>query len=592
MNYIIEEFNISNFRSISNLSVKPNENGLVTICGANNVGKTNFLRALNLFFNPKLENFEPNNDIPFHIVEGSRGGGFKTTLKIRLKDKRNNDIYKITQIFSRTKGEKTLIIDGTKNNIKLTEKDIYTFLEKNFTFFLVEASNINIPKLISEIVNEDILPIALDKRRGQAQQDSLNKLEDFISKSKEVVSKIENELTAIFKDIFSTIDSIDSDNWKLKIIFPEYNFLREAISNMINFTLSDTNDRELESKGSGIQRIILLSLIQYLNKKSSKNIIWAIDEPEAFLQPSLQKSLYSKLLNESQNNYVILATHSTFFIDLNSLENTFLFEGSKETKDNYSRVKNKVFYKVNVTVDSTLSNSEKALKIKNHFGILKNDSWEIMPYNLLVEGKEDKDYLTALFNLYNIQVPNFLVAGGVDKYKGYLQYIDDFCSDLKKKPKIIAIYDRDSAEDIFNSLNSPKGKEKLKNITLHNILIRRFDGATHKNIEMEDFIPTDIIIDASNKILRKKKYSIIRQSDRIKRTQSVYDRKPVLEFLREMSNFNNTDKPEIEFDSQYIKLSLCENICKSINNDENTQKIIRENVKIKEFIDEIISTCG
>lgn len=201
MNYIIEEFNISNFRSISNLSVKPNENGLVTICGANNVGKTNFLRALNLFFNPKLENFEPNNDIPFHIVEGSRGGGFKTTLKIRLKDKRNNDIYKITQIFSRTKGEKTLIIDGTKNNIKLIEKDIYTFLEKNFTFFLVEASNIDIPKLISEIVNEDILPIALDKRRGQAQQDSLNKLEDFISKSKEVVSKIENELTAIFKDI-------------------------------------------------------------------------------------------------------------------------------------------------------------------------------------------------------------------------------------------------------------------------------------------------------------------------------------------------------------------------------------------------------
>jgi AAA15 family ATPase/GTPase len=590
MNFTIEEFSISNFRSISTLTVKPNKSGLLTICGANNVGKTNFLRALKLFFEAKVENFDPSCDIPFHIAEGTQGGGYKTTLKIRIRDNRSNDIYKITQVYSRRNNENTFLIEGHKNSQKITPKEILTFLEKNFLFFFVEASNINIPELISAIVKDDILPIALDRRRGAGQKESLDKLEDFIKKSKEVVEKIEKELTVIFKDIFSTIDSIDSENWKLKILFPEYNFLREAISNMISFTLSDSNDRELESKGSGIQRIILLSLIQYLNKKTSKNIIWAIDEPEAFLQPSLQKSLYSKLLSESEKNQIILATHSTFFIDLENLENTFLFEGTKEIKDTYTRIKNKVFYRVNVVIDYSLSNSEKALKIKNHFGILKNDSWEIMPFNILVEGKEDKDYLTAIFNLYNIQTPNFLVAGGVDKYKGYLQYIDDFCSELKKKPKVVAIFDRDKAKDVYNSLNSARGKEKLSNIELSNFLITRFDGASHDNIEIEDFIPTDIIIDAANKILRRKKYGGIRANDRLKRTQSAYNRNPILEFLREITKSNNTDKVEIEFDSLHMKLALCDNVCKAMYSDEKTQKMIRENIKIREFIEQITNT--
>ncbi len=36
------------------------------------------------------------------------------------------------------------------------------------------------------------------------------------------------------------------------------------------------------------------------------------------------------------------------------------------------------------------SNFEQAQKIKENFGIGRNDSWEVMPYNLLVEGQEDK----------------------------------------------------------------------------------------------------------------------------------------------------------------------------------------------------------
>ena len=293
MKYKIQEFNIRNFRSILKLNLKPNENNFLTICGVNNVGKTNFLRALNLFFNPEEENFSAKDDIPYHIVEGSRGGGYKITLSAKIIENETGVVYKIKQTFTEKKNHKTIELTGKKDSIQLEHTEIFKFLTTKFKFFFIEASNVDIPKLISEIINDEILPLSLDKRRSKDQMESLNKLENFIDQSKLVVGKIENDLTKIFLSLLKDVDSLDTKDWKLKIKFPEYSYLREAISSMIEFTLFDTNERMLETKGSGIQRTVLLSLIQYVNNRTKKDVLWAIDEPEAFLQASLQKSLYN-----------------------------------------------------------------------------------------------------------------------------------------------------------------------------------------------------------------------------------------------------------------------------------------------------------
>ena len=301
MKYQLVEFRIRNYRSISDIKLKIDNDNLTVICGSNNVGKTNFLRALNLFFNPKIDNFDADRDVPYHIVEGSRGAGYKTVLTGRFIENKSSEVLEIKQSFSEKKGIKEVVLEGKKGRKSLSKLEIEDFLNSNFSFFFIEASNIDIPKLISEIVNDAILPLGMDKRRGQTQKDSLEKLNQFIDLSKSAVKNIENDLTSIFQNLLKEVDSIDSDNWKLQIKFPEYDFLREAISKIIEFTLYDTNERKLETKGSGIQRIILLSLIQYVNSRTKKDVIWAIDEPEIFLQAGLQKSLYSRLLEESKD---------------------------------------------------------------------------------------------------------------------------------------------------------------------------------------------------------------------------------------------------------------------------------------------------
>lgn len=559
MKHKITEFHITNYRSISNLKLNPSSGNFLTICGSNNVGKTNFLRALKLFFNPESDNFDPESDIPYHISEGSRGQGYAITLKGKIKEIETGIDYNITQTFTEKKGAKIISLKGKKGKEELSEKDIRTFLHKNFKFFFVEASNVNIPKLVSEIVNEEILPLGLDQRRGPDQKESLKKLDEFIAQSKVAVGKIESQLTTIFKSLLQNVDSIDSTDWKLKIKFPEYLYLREAISNMIEFTLFDTNERKLETKGSGIQRTILLSLIQYVNSKTRKDIIWAIDEPEAFLQAGLQKSLYNNLLEESEKNQIIITTHSHFFINVEDLHNTFLFEGTKELKE-YTRKAGLLFYKLNtkIFVGSTF---EKAQKIKENFGISRNDSWEIMPFNLLVEGQEDKDLFVALMKAFKIPVPNILVAGGVDKFPGFLQFVNDYCSDLEYKPKVLAIFDRDPAgRSQFNSLST----KKYKHIALKCNFVIRYDGQSYNDFELEDFIYPELLFKAVNKLLRKEKYSQLRAADKKKRTLLAYNRKPVLQFLTEMCRANNEDKREIDFNNLSMKLFLSKTVCSEI----------------------------
>ncbi|MDD3775365.1 MAG: AAA family ATPase [Sulfurovaceae bacterium] len=100
---MITNIKIANFRSIINLDIKIDEkNGFVSFCGANNVGKTNILNALSLFFD-KIE-YIPEKDCPNHKFYGTQGGSYQPKITITFKD--NIDSYQITKDWNLTKHTK------------------------------------------------------------------------------------------------------------------------------------------------------------------------------------------------------------------------------------------------------------------------------------------------------------------------------------------------------------------------------------------------------------------------------------------------------------------------------------------------------
>ncbi|WP_390216798.1 ATP-dependent nuclease [Halobacillus campisalis] len=570
---------IANYRSISSMTVNYNSGTPLVICGPNNIGKTNFLRAIDLFFSLDKSKFNHNLDVPHHIAEGSAGGS-KVHISLEFLSEECSKYVISTKYFRRAQSN-VLELSGTKDGSTMTEAQIKEFM-KRFKFVYIESNNIDLPNLISNYFTDEVLP-GLDRLRRK-QTEPLEHLNEFIKKSNSAVANIERGITQELHEFTSEVGEVNPHDWNVKVIFPEFDFLREAISNLVSYTLIDSNDRPLDTKGSGIQRLLLLALIKYVSKNSSEEVIWALDEPEVFLQPGLQKEVFKQLQDISENLNVFITTHSSHFIDLNDLNNTYLLDADHEVKE-YARKPEKQFIKVNTKVTG-YSDYEKVEKIKTHMGIGGNDGWHVTPFNLLVEGQIDKDYIIALSQWFDIDPPNILVAGGADKLPGYVVFLKEFCNDLQFSPEVNCLLDYDEkGKEVLRKLDrqQKKGSESL-NLNLFYV-IRSDDNRTfNNNFEIEDLIPIEIISDAANKILKNKKYSTIKAKDLDKRNSVAYKDLNVLNFLSEINVINNFDKPRIDFESISMKIYLSKYVCKSLKESEKFNHLKSNYSNVREFL--------
>ena len=582
----VERIIVKNYRSISNLPINFIEGKTLIITGPNNVGKTNLLRAFDLFFSLDTNKFDPKQDIPFDIAEGTAGGGNKIRFESVFTD--NLNTYSIIVEFKRVKGKgKVAEIKAKKNGKRMSPEEGRKII-LSYKYIFLQSSNVDIPKLISSVVENELLP-SLDRKR-KTQSAALEELEKFIDASKKAVEHIEKNLWEHFQVFVDNVNSLDTTDWRIKILFPEFNKLREAITDLVELTLYDKNDRKISAKGSGVQWILLMSIIKYLITRSNTKTIIAIDEPEAFLQPTLQKrvaKILHGLLSENKNNSLIITTHSPHLIDINDLSNTYLFH-SLYDKRPITRRNNEIFYKIKTSIKE-LSGFEKADAIKKQLGIERNDSWGVMPFNLMVEGEEDKAYLTSLFKLFGIEVPNILVAGGASKIKGYLQFMKEFCEDaqLSFKPRVNVILDYDLAgKSEYASLIS--SAKKYPNFTVHPIYINRADGDIQGSIEyeIEDFIYPEIIFEATNKILKSRKYKTPR-FDPEKRFSKAFGKDCILKYITEEVKRRNSDKDLINFEEEGWKLLLCKHGCEIINV-SNPIAYDLLYPKVKEYLEKII----
>lgn len=557
--YMFSSFQVKRFRSLMDVKIDIDDSLPVAICGENNIGKTNFLRALNVFFNHPFRDgvYDPKEDIPHHIYYGSQGAGAKTELTGTFKRDGKSVSLKVTFL---NDGSVTYHLGG-----KAVADDAAIELLANFHFLFVESHNIDLPSLISVVLERDGL-LPLDAKRTK-QSRPLAKLAEFITLSQKALSDIEKDINSCFEKL-TDFDGVLKGK-EIRIQFAEFEKLRDVVKTMTQITLYDGNSHGIASKGSGAQRAVFLSLMQFIAKNSKKKIIWGIDEPEAFLQPRLQKKV-SQVINEivsEQKQPVILTTHSQHFINLNSLNSTHIFVGTIEART-YLRKPDRVFYEVNTKPYNCASDFEKAQCIKNHLGISNNDGWEVMPYNIIVEGEEDKKYLTTLMSVLNLPTPNIVWSGGASKIAGYLQYYDNFAEDLSYKPEFICLFD-----------NDPEGRDQAKKVKAYKHLkvtkvdLPRYDGAlpvgnADENWEIEDFLPPYLIISAVNSILKKTKYKGITAAQIKQRSKAAHKGKQILKFCEECLAQNNPDLPSLVIDDQGRKLQICQKFCDQSENSD------------------------
>jgi putative ATP-dependent endonuclease of the OLD family len=91
--------------------------------------------------------------------------------------------------------------------------------------------------------------------------------------------------------------------------------IEETLSSA-GITLADSAKTGLAEKGTGVRGSLLLAMLRYIAEHSRRSVIFAVEEPEAFLHPGAQEEVRDDLerLADRDDVTLIVTTHSPFVI--------------------------------------------------------------------------------------------------------------------------------------------------------------------------------------------------------------------------------------------------------------------------------------
>lgn len=398
----ITRFNVANFRSFKERKYSKefyNLNLINVLTGENNTGKTNVLRALNLFFNPEL--YDPDMDRNY-INKLTGGASSHPILYISLLDSENDNVIDIQLKFSMQNKEITYVyrinqikgdhIDEIELTKQSTSTTIMNFLKNSFKVVYLGAADDLITEQANKVLNDMIL--SYYKKQNKEIRDSITSFESSYQK---LINNLRNNLQTLSNGMKQEFQNLP------QTFYPELEVTKEkTITDFLidNFQLkiNDMYSQKLQVKGSGVQRssIILMNLFLVDNLYKSQNTIILIDEPEAFLYPTLVKSLRNIFQNVVSNNgpiQMFLTTHSQEFIsETNNNHYAFYNLDQTITHKSFQRSPSKediVKYSIISAYNSRVKND-----VLLKYGLL--DSVDDSENVIVVEGITDKNYLLSI----------------------------------------------------------------------------------------------------------------------------------------------------------------------------------------------------
>ena len=503
---------ISRYRSILNLKIDiDSTHNLIAICGENNVGKTNTLRAIDLFFNP--DNYDSSVDRPT-LKQAQGGASIDPKISIEFYNSKDSDFYLVTRDFKQYEFKANDGLSGEKykksstgksknsaSKESMDKKEVTELLNK-FQFRYIESININIPQIVEQLT-DDIIDVEYEGTRMTESKKALKEA------YQNYTNGLQNILNVFSQSITGTFNNFKS-NWNISFVVPKsVDTFRDLISDDVELYIDDKGCNSVEQKGSGLQRlaVILLNfeILKRLKKKS--NIIVCVDEPENYLHEGLQKKLMSFFEISSSSMQIFYTTHSKIFINPYSMKNVILL-GNNIYEQYSSRKKKNINVSETVLIDTDLDDGYE--KICEHLGIEKNTYNILEKYNILVEGGCDKKYLEELGAYFGVELPKIIPINGVDNCESFLRFYESYYTNNNSnyKPVVKVLFDNDVAGRKVNE-KIKKNIEKqcyshieVKVITVHNFNGENpdFSGTNH---EIEDLLYPDMLCYLVNEFLSK-----------------------------------------------------------------------------------------
>jgi len=320
----ISKIVVENYRSLKKVDVDLGNFSI--FIGQNNHGKTNFFEAVEWFYNAKSS----DNEEYFQKIESN-----KIRVEIYFTDVSATDVDKLSTDASKTK-IRNMLGDSANFSVSKSSSD-------HKRKYLVNGEDKGNPQGLDTAMNE-FLP-KLEYINTKIRLDDVSKYKDKnpigVMLSGVLTAIIENSQDYIdFKNQFSKLfDNSDSEVRKelnklgaqveifLQKQFPDGTTVRFDVNpphftdllKSFDTTVYDGIETKAEAKGDGMQRAIMLSIIQaftdYRKKQAGGGtFFFMIDEAELHLHPSAQRDLKKALLDICMTDQVMVNTHSSVFV--------------------------------------------------------------------------------------------------------------------------------------------------------------------------------------------------------------------------------------------------------------------------------------
>lgn len=433
--HIIEKIEIKNFRSFGNRKKEKveiiNIKDLNIISGANDSGKSNILRALNLFFNKHTnlgQFFDFEKD--FFKKDNSDVEDVKqemTTIKIYFLNSknRNKNRDKPMKVFL---PEKFWVSRKFKRNCEYSDYDQTSGIEISFKkekgsiHYLNFLNNDKLkPPTIASLKNQltnfldsiqyHYIPAIKDVSYfshlyGELQQTLWKEKNSNVLKSKE---KFENAIQTTTESLMEDFKEIVSIEQNFTPLFK----LPQDLINLFKTLNVNTGKVDLTLRGDGIQAKLIPEILYFIAKKekllttanvvkgekNKKYFIWGFEEPENSYEYKNAQLLADRFRDVfAQDIQIILTTHSFNFLSIEG-ENVSKYRVWKDEIIDSSRITNiKKNRQGNFIFDNSININDEE-KLIEELGIfdLNNKLEEIY---LKIE-LERKELLTITQNLKN-----------------------------------------------------------------------------------------------------------------------------------------------------------------------------------------------
>ena len=203
----------------------------------------------------------------------------------------------------------------------------------------------------------------------------------------EMEETIKTQLGGVLQKVTDKINDVLKSTEKVE---PKVEFDWSKLISTSFVSTASGNNIPLSSRGDGFRRITMMSYFEYLAETqrtdATQQIIFGFEEPETFLHPSAQNSLFEKLNLLNENGYqVITSTHSPTIVG-NAKKNNIIHISKPEN-----------VYTVNQTaIDYKELAKDLGIKPDNTFTPLFSTSRLLF----LVEGIDDANAMHHKANLY------------------------------------------------------------------------------------------------------------------------------------------------------------------------------------------------